>query len=108
MIFTIRLLLFCPFLLHLVLPESSVQKSKLIRYHIHSAYEGTYKFTARSSAFLITLQTVLVIKDNYQAGLDSAVSRILQALNDSPAVSTLGYDYILSVISLLTWYCGVV
>ena len=104
MVFTLRLLLFCPFLLHLGFLERNLETSNFVREHIHGAYKETYKFIAVSSAFLITVQSVMAIKNSQDSGLSSASSRILRAINDDPAVSALGYDYVLSAASFVTWY----
>ncbi len=120
-VFIIRLLLFCPLLLPLVIPRS-FKNSHFRRKHVHRAYQGAYKFIVVSSAALVVIQTILAIKDNLfhsprhlvtgqdpitsqrRAGVTTAIARVLEAVNDNPAVSALGYDYVLSVISFLTWY----
>lgn len=117
----IRLLLFCPLLLPLVLPRS-FKNSHFRRELVHHAYQGAYRFIAISSVVLFVTQTILAVKDNLsdspihhvngqgpimakrQAGVTTVVGRVFKAVNDNPAVSALGYDCVLTVISSWVWY----
>ena len=120
-IFTVRLLLFCPLLIPFVLPRN-VMTTRLKRKDFQRVHQGAYRFIAISSAVLITTQTIVAIRDNLPAGqkigapkqnssmindyagVGTATVKVLGAINDNPAVSALAYDYILSVISFLMWY----
>lgn len=68
----------------------------------HWADAGPFQFISICSALLWVLQTFVALKST---GFD--LSRIFSALNDNPAVSALGYDYILSLASFGTWALSV-
>lgn len=93
----IRLLLFGPLILPAVVRQGGGQ-SYLTPRKASWADGGPFQFIGICSALLWLLQTFVAFKDN---GLQ--ISRILGAVNDSPAVSALGYDYVLSLASLGIW-----
>ena len=93
----IRLLLFCPFVLPAVVPEGG-GKSFLTPRKASWTDAVPFQFIGILSALLLSLQTFLALRNSgFQAG------SILGAINDNPAVSALGYDCVLSLISLGTW-----
>ncbi len=75
-----------------------------------------------SSNVLFMTQTFIAIKDNlphsrrndvsrqdpvvvnYFVGIITVVNKVFGAVNDNPAVSALGYDCVLSILSFCVWY----
>ena len=93
----IRLLLFCPLILPTIVGEGGGQ-SYLTPRKASWADAGPFKFIGICSLLLWNFQTVVALRDS---GLN--VGKVLTAINDSPAVSALGYDYIFSLISFGIW-----
>lgn len=92
----IRLLLFCPQLLPIIVPEGTW--TYVTPRKAHWADAGPFKFIGVCSALLWIVQTSVALRDD-----GFHISRIFGAINDSPAVSALGYDFILSMASLGIW-----
>jgi len=97
----IRLLLSWPFLLPGIVPEGGGQ-SYLTPRKASWIDAGPFQFIGICSALLWLLQTIMTFRDH-----GFHVGRILGAINDSSAVSALGYDYILSLISIGVWILNV-
>ncbi len=93
----IRLLLVAPLALPAIVTEGGGQSYATPR-KAHWADAGPFKFIGICSALLWVLQTFVALKTT---GFD--LSRIFSSLNDNPAVSALGYDYLLSLVSFGTW-----
>jgi len=93
----IRLLLVGPLSLPAVVSEGGGQ-SYLTPRKAHWADAGPFQFIRICSGLLWVLQTFVALK---ATGFD--LGRIFSSLNDNPAVSALGYDYILSLVSFGTW-----
>ena len=97
---SIRLLLFSPLLLATItthesgrhLPAHKAQKNDTLIFAI----------IAIASAILICLQTLITLTSN-----DFNFYAVVKAINNDPSLSTLGYDYILSLVSLATWFAMV-
>lgn len=97
----IRLLLFFPLLLPMIVPEGG-GKSYLTPRNAGWMDAGPWYFIGVLSVLLWLSQTFTALKDN-----NGHVGRVLGAVNDSPAVSALGYDYMLSLVTLGFWAFGV-
>lgn len=93
----IRLLLIAPLILPAVVAQGGGQSYSTPR-KAHWMDACPFYFIGVCSALLWTLQTSVALKST---GFD--MRRIFGALNDNPAVSTLGYDFILSLVSIFTW-----
>ena len=93
----IRFLLFCPFILPAVVPEGG-GKSYLTPRKASWADAGPFQFIGVCSALLWLMHTFITLKDN---GVH--FGKIFSAVNEDYAVSALGYDYILSLVSLGVW-----
>lgn len=96
----IRLLLVCPLLLEKILPEEFGSKSSPVS--AEALERGLYSYFVFGGSYLVLLQVVITL---FSSGFN--LLRIFGAINDDPSVSTLGYDYILSLVSFSTW-CYVV
>ena len=99
-ILLIRLLLFAPLILPSIVSEGGGM-SFLTPRKARWVDATPYQFILICSALLWGLQSLMVITET---GLD--LKRIVSSLHDSPAVSALGYDYILGVISIVAWRSG--
>lgn len=95
-ILSTRILLICPLLIsHLCsrifrgVPKSTVE--------VPRAYGAAYWCIISCSAVLFVGQTVIPLKDG------AGISRVVAAINDQPAVSALGWDFLLAIVSLITW-----
>ncbi len=94
----IRLLLFCPLYLPTIVPSDSGKEYLKARDTQHIlrriiAYVGT------CSVVLFVVQTAMTSRE-----IGFNISRVLGAIHDSPAISALGYDYVLSLVSAGFWY----
>ena len=97
----IRLLLFCPFILPAIVSEGGGM-SYLTPRKAKWAGAGPFQFIGICSVLLWTMQTLVTLKDNgFHLGI------IIGSVNDSPAVSALGFDYVLSLASLAIWALSV-
>lgn len=93
----IRLLLIVPLILPTIVAKGDGQ-SYLTPRKAHWTDACPLHFIVVCSALLWTVQSFVALK-NTSFGL----SRIVGALNDNPAVSALGYDFVLGLISIATW-----
>lgn len=94
-IVAIRLLLLCPFVFRT--PFLEVLSSKSIAANsIHSGYSASYYLGCLCSCILCMQQTYAVLSEN-------RVATILAAINSDPAVSALGYDFVLYVVLCGAW-----
>ena len=93
----IRLLLFSPLLLQAAVPGSFGGRSAKAR-DVYTAYYGSFMFMGACSALLIVVQTAMAFRET---AFDP--SKVLRSINDSPAVSALGYDYLFSLVSAGVW-----
>ena len=55
-------------------------------------------YVGTCSAVLFVVQTVITLRE-----VEFNISRVLDAIHDSPAISALGYDYVLSLVSAGIW-----
>lgn len=93
----IRLLLFCPLILPTLVAEGGGQ-SYLTPRKSHWADATPVKFIAICTGLLWTLQIFMVLREN-----GPYPDKFYNAIHDSPAVSALSYDYILSIVSFGAW-----
>lgn len=91
----IRILLFCPLFLRMIVP-SHLGGRHLKMKDGHAAYMGSLKFIGICSAVLYIFQTAVAFSDH-------GYRDIIGAINDDPAVSALGYDYLLSLVGAFIW-----
>ena len=96
----IRMLLFVPLILPSVIFEGG-GKSYLTPRKVQWTNATPYQFILTCSALLWALQSLMVVRE---VGFN--LSQVARAINDSPAVSALGYDFILSIISFGVWRFG--
>lgn len=94
-VFVIRLLLLCPFVFRIPLFEVFSPKS-IAASSIHSGYLASYNL-----GFLCSL--ILCIQQTYVAMNENSFTTILTAINRDPAVSALGFDFVLYVVLCATW-----
>ncbi|KAL8962177.1 MAG: hypothetical protein Q9193_001377 [Seirophora villosa] len=95
LLITIRMLLLCPFVLRLPALESFGSMAVPAQ-SIHSGYSASYK--------LALLCSILVFAHrSYLAWEGDGISQTLAAIDSNPAVSALGYDFILYIIIASTW-----
>lgn len=94
-IFIIRLLLFCPLVLPTTVPSNIVRTHLNVRDRF-IAYMGSFKSMGVCAVLLFMFQTAVAVSDH-------GLSGTLSAINDSPAASALGYDYMLCLVSAFTW-----
>lgn len=93
----IRLLLVVPLTLPSIVAQGNGQSYLTLR-KAHWVYACPFDFIAVCSALLWTFQTFVAL---YDTGFGP--TRIVGALNDNPAVSALGYDFLFSMISIAIW-----
>ena len=96
-VITLRLLLLCPLYLPMILPGNS-GKEYLKARDTQRIFPKTIGYVGTCSAVLFVVQTVMTFRE---VGLN--VSRVLEAIHDNPAISALGYDYVLSLVSSGLW-----
>ena len=99
-VIVIRLLLLCPLLLEYFLPEEFGSKSSPVS--AEALERGLFSYYFFGASYLLIFQVAVTMFSN---GFN--LHRMLAAINDDPSVSTLGYDYLLSLISFATWYYAV-
>ncbi|KAL8672909.1 MAG: hypothetical protein Q9168_002663 [Polycauliona sp. 1 TL-2023] len=92
----LRLLLLCPFLFRTSVFEALGISSTSMQ-NAQSGYSTSYVLALFCSAILFVQRTAWALKEN-------KVGDILMAVNSSPAVSALGYDFILYVVSCTIWF----
>ncbi|KAL8854609.1 MAG: hypothetical protein Q9221_000644 [Calogaya cf. arnoldii] len=92
----LRMLLLCPFLFR----TSVFEALGIASTSMQSAQSGY------STAYILALlcSTVLFVQQTAWALRQHKVGDILMAVNNSPAVSALGYDFILYVVSCAAWF----
>ncbi|KAL8736250.1 MAG: hypothetical protein Q9166_000405 [cf. Caloplaca sp. 2 TL-2023] len=86
-----RTLLLCPFIFRNPLFQPLGSRTSATK-NIHSGYSASYIMVLLGSAILFVRQTTQALSEN-------GFREILTAVNSSPAVSALGYDFILYVVS---------
>lgn len=95
-IVVIRTLLFCPYLSRFSVLETRGSRSTTAR-DLHAGHSTSYKLTALLSIVLFVYQTRRTLQEN-------EVNQVLAAINSNPAVSALGYDFIIHVVVSFTWF----
>ena len=93
----IRLLLFCPLYLPMISPSES-GKEYLKAGDTQRIFGRIFEYVGTCSVVLFVVQTVMTFRE-----IGFNISRILGAIHDSPAISALGYDYVLSLVSAGLW-----
>ena len=96
-VIAIRLLLFCPLLLPNVIPQY-LGKKQITAQKVYQEYSGAFRIIGVCSALLFAFQTTVALQD-----YNLKFWKIAAAITDSPAVSALGYDYVLSLASFALW-----
>lgn len=96
-VITIRLLLFCPLYLPTIVP-SDLGKKYLKARDTQRIFRRIIGYVGTCSVVLLVVQTLMTFRE---IGFD--ISRVLGAIHDSPAISALGYDYVLSLVSACLW-----
>lgn len=94
-VLVIRLLLCCPLVLQMYVPGSWGWDYLNIRDR-STAYISSFRIVGACAVILFFFQTAVALRDH-------GPGEILGSINDSPAVSALGYDYLLSLVSAFTW-----
>ena len=89
----IRLLLLCPLYMPVIVPSGS-GKEYLKARDTQRLFRRTMGHVGTCSVVLLVVQTFIGFRET---GFD--ISRVLGAIHDSPAISALGYDYVLSLVS---------
>ncbi|KAI4108027.1 MAG: hypothetical protein L6R37_001309 [Teloschistes peruensis] len=84
----IRSLLLCPLLVRMMDTGSRTRASQ----DVHAGYSATYRMALACAGSLFAQKT-------FRAVVDDGISQVLVAIYSNPAVSALGYDFILYVIS---------
>ena len=97
MVITIRLLLLCPLYLPMIVPGDSAKEYLKAR-DTQRIFRRIIGYLGICSTALFVVQTVSTFRE---FGFD--ISRVLDAIHDSPAISALGYDYVLSLVSAGLW-----
>ena len=96
-VITIRLLLFCPLYLPMIVPSDS-GKEYLKARDTQRIFRRIIGYVGICSVVLFVVQTSMTLRE-----IGFNISRVLGAIHDSPAVSALGYDYVLSLVSAGIW-----
>ena len=96
-VITIRLLLFCPLYMPVIVP-SDFGKEYLKARDTQRFFRRIMGHVGTCSVALFVVQTLISFRET---GFDN--SRILGAIHDSPAISALGYDHVLSLVSACLW-----
>ena len=65
---------------------------------VHRGYSTAHWCIVSCSSALFVGQSIIALKDG------TGISRVAVAVNDQPAVSALGWDFLLSVVSCSTWF----
>ena len=94
---SIRALLFWPFLLATVLPKRA--GSLLPAQKAQESNQNVFIVMGVGATYLFCIQTMLTLSYN-----GFSFRGIVGAVNNDPAVSALGYDYLLSLVSAGLWY----
>ena len=93
----IRLMLFCPLYMPVIVPNG-IGKEFLKARDTQRIFRRITGYVGICSIVLFVVQTLISFRET---GFD--ISRVLGAIHDSPAVSALGYDYVLSLVSACLW-----
>ena len=93
----IRLLLFSPLYLPTIVPSDSGKEYPEAR-DTQRIFRGSFGYVGICSVVLFVSQTLMALRE---VGFNG--SRVLGAIHDSPAISALGYDYLLSLVSAGFW-----
>ena len=96
-VITLRLLLLCPLYLPMILPGDSGKEYLKVR-DTQRIFPRIIGYVGTCSAVLFVVQTVMTFRE---VGFN--VSRGLEAIHDNSAISALGYDYVLSLVSGGLW-----
>ena len=96
-VITIRLLLLCPLYLPMIVPGDSGKEYLKVR-DTQRIFRRIIGYVGACSAVLFVVQTGMTFKE-----VGSDFSKVLEAIQDSPAISALGYDYMLSLVSAGLW-----
>ncbi|KAL8763395.1 MAG: hypothetical protein Q9184_000783 [Pyrenodesmia sp. 2 TL-2023] len=91
----IRVLLVCPFILRLPALRS-LSPNTISARSLHAGYSASYKLALFCSSVLFVQQTALSVKEH-------GINQVLAAVNPNPAVSALGYDFVLHVVITCAW-----
>lgn len=97
MIVLIRLLLFAPLYLPLLVPNRFQIKDSTAREKF-STYVRAAWFVLLIITSLVLFETAMAPKEN-----NFRVWNVVTAINENPAVSALGYDYVISMVSFAFW-----
>ncbi|KAL8978180.1 MAG: hypothetical protein Q9205_006177, partial [Flavoplaca limonia] len=92
----LRILLLCPFFFRTSVFEALGIASMSMQ-SAQSGYSTAYVLALLCSTILFVQRTIWALKQNQ-------VSDILMAVNSNPAMSALGYDFILYVVSCAAWF----
>ncbi|KAL8929791.1 MAG: hypothetical protein Q9208_000935 [Pyrenodesmia sp. 3 TL-2023] len=91
----IRVLLVCPFIFRLPTLRS-LSPSTIPARSLHAGYSASYKMALFCSLVLFVQQTGLAVKEH-------GIHQVLAAVNSNPAVSALGYDFVLHAVVTCAW-----
>ncbi|KAI4245659.1 MAG: hypothetical protein L6R42_010142, partial [Xanthoria sp. 1 TBL-2021] len=92
----LRILLICPSLFRTFVFEALGLTSMSMQ-NAQSGYTTSYVLALFCSSVLFLQQTAWALREH-------KVADILKAINSSPAVSALGYDFILYIVSCTAWF----
>lgn len=96
-VITIRLLLFCPLYLPMIVPRDFGKKYLKAR-DTQRIFRRVMGYVGTCSVVLLIVQTLVTFRE-----MAFNISSVLGAIHDSPAISALGYDYVLSLVSAGLW-----
>lgn len=91
----IRVLLVCPFIFRLPTLRP-LSPNMISAQSLHTGYSASYKLALFCSSVLFVQQTALGVKEH-------GISQVLAAINSNPAVSALGYDFVLHAVITCAW-----
>lgn len=94
-IVVLRVLLICPFVIRLPILQS-LSPNAVSAQSVHAGYSASYRLALLCSAVLFAQQTALVVKEH-------GIGHSLAAVNSNPAVSALGYDFLLHAVITCIW-----
>ena len=93
----LRTLLFCPFLFRTSIFQSFLGSRAVPLRDVHQSYPMTYRAAFVCSGVLVVRQTISATQEN-------SVREVFGAVNNNPAVSALGYDFILHLIGFCAYF----
>ncbi|KAI4290548.1 MAG: hypothetical protein L6R35_000161 [Caloplaca aegaea] len=96
LLITIRVLLLCPFVFRCLPALQGSGSTAVPAQSIHSGYSASYKLALFCSIIVFVHRT-------YLAWDGVGFSQTLAGINSDPAVSALGYDFVLHVVISSTW-----